>query len=219
MKLFIDTANLEEIKEAHSYGILAGVTTNPSLIAKEKGVKYEDRIREVAEFVKGSISAEVMSEDAEGMIREGLEFHKIAPQVTIKIPMTLEGLKAVKALSEKGIETNVTLIFSVNQALLAALAGATYVSPFIGRLDDIGFNGIDLISDIVTVFRTHNINTKVLAASIRTVQHVTQAALAGADVATVPLKVIRDMVKHPLTDAGLEKFKADWEAAQKLLNQ
>lgn len=219
MKLFIDTANLDEIKEAHSYGILAGVTTNPSLIAKETGIHYEDRIREIAQFVKGSISAEVMSDDTEGMVREGLEFHKIAPQVTVKIPMTLAGMAAVAKLHEQNIDTNVTLVFSVGQALLAARAGATYVSPFIGRLDDIGENGVALIEDIVNVFATHGIETKVLAASIRSVQHVVEAANAGADVATVPLKVIRDLAKHPLTDAGMAKFKADWEESQKHLSK
>lgn len=212
MKFFIDTANLEEIKEAYELGILAGVTTNPSLVAKEKNVSFQDRLREITEVVEGSVSAEVIALDAEGMIREGKELAAIAPNITIKVPMTPDGLKAVHAFSKEGIKTNVTLIFSANQALLAARAGATYVSPFLGRLDDIGHNGLDLISTIAEIFAVHDIKTEIIAASIRHPQHVTDAALRGAHIATVPLKVIQQLFKHPLTDKGIEAFLADWNA-------
>ena len=211
MKFFIDTANLEEIKEAHALGVLAGVTTNPSLVAKEKGVSFHDRLREITALVPGSVSAEVIALDAEGMIREGKELAKIAPNITVKVPMTPEGLKAVHAFSQEGIKTNVTLIFNANQALLAARAGATYVSPFIGRLDDIGQNGLDLIAEIAEIFAIHNIDTEIIAASVRHPQHVTQAALRGAHIATVPYKVILSLCKHPLTDKGIEAFLKDWE--------
>ena len=211
MKFFIDTANIDEIKEAHALGVLAGVTTNPSLVAKEKGVSFHDRLREITALVPGSVSAEVIALDAEGMIREGKELAKIAPNITVKVPMTPEGLKAVHAFSQEGIKTNVTLIFSANQALLAARAGATYVSPFIGRLDDIGQNGLDLIAEIAEIFAIHNIDTEIIAASVRHPQHVTQAALRGAHIATVPYKVILSLCKHPLTDKGIEAFLKDWE--------
>lgn len=211
MEFFIDTANLKEIKEAYSYGIISGVTTNPSLVAKEKNVTFEERLREITEIVPGSVSAEVISLDAEGMIKEGRELATIAPNITIKVPMTPEGLKAVKQLKEEGIKTNVTLIFSANQALLAARAGATYVSPFLGRLDDIGHDGLELISTIAEIFSIHNIDTKIIAASIRHPQHVTEAALRGAHIATVPYKVLMQLFKHPLTDIGIEKFLADWK--------
>ncbi|MED3661358.1 fructose-6-phosphate aldolase [Ureibacillus sp. FSL K6-8385] len=214
MKLFIDTANFEEIKEAHSWGILSGVTTNPSLVAKEEGISFHDRLREIAELVDGSVSGEVISLDAEGMIREGLELSQIAPNITVKLPMTPEGLKACKFLSEKGIKTNVTLVFSANQALLAARAGATYVSPFVGRLDDIGQNGVELISQIAQIFDIHQIETEIIAASIRHPQHVVDVALAGADIATVPFKVLKQMFNHPLTDKGIQQFLADWEKRQ-----
>lgn len=210
MKFFIDTANMEEIKEAYSLGIVAGVTTNPSLVAKEKNVSFEDRLREITELVPGSVSAEVISLEAEGMIKEGRELAKIAPNITIKVPMTPEGLKAVSVFSKEGIKTNVTLIFSANQALLAARAGASYVSPFLGRLDDIGHNGLDLISTISDIFTIHNIETEIIAASIRHPQHVTEAALRGAHIATIPYKVILQLTKHPLTDKGIEAFLADW---------
>jgi transaldolase len=210
MKFFIDTANIDEIKEANALGILAGVTTNPSLVAKEKNVSFHDRLKEITEEVDGSVSAEVISLDAEGMLKEADELAAIAPNITIKVPMTLEGLKAVKALSDKNIKTNVTLIFSANQALLAARAGATYVSPFLGRLDDIGHNGMDLISQVKEIFMIHDIPTEIIAASIRHPMHVTEAALNGADIATVPLNVLKSLVKHPLTDQGIEKFLADW---------
>ncbi|MBM7704078.1 fructose-6-phosphate aldolase [Metabacillus iocasae] len=210
MKFFIDTANLEEIKEAHSLGLLSGVTTNPSLVAKE-GIQFEDRLREITSFVSGSVSAEVIATDAEGMISEGKELAKIAPNITIKVPMTPDGLKAVKVFASEGIQTNVTLIFSANQALLAARAGATYVSPFLGRLDDLGHNGIQLISEIAEIFAIHDISTEIIAASIRHPMHVTEAALNGAHIATIPYQVLMQLFKHPLTDSGIEKFLADWE--------
>ena len=210
MKFFIDTANLNEIKEAHALGILAGVTTNPSLVAKEKDVSFHDRLREITALVPGSVSAEVIALDAEGMIREGKELAEIAPNITVKVPMTPDGLKAVHALTQAGIKTNVTLIFNANQALLAARAGATYVSPFIGRLDDIGQNGLDLIAEIAEIFAIHDIDSEIIAASIRHPQHVTQAALRGAHIATVPYNVILQICKHPLTDKGIEGFLSDW---------
>ena len=211
MKFFIDTANFDEIKEAHSLGIIAGVTTNPSLVAKETNVSFHDRIKEIAELVEGSVSAEVIATDYEGMIREGRELAAISPNVTVKVPMTPDGLKAVNTFKKEGIKTNVTLIFSANQALLAARAGATYVSPFLGRLDDIGQNGIDLIADIAQIFSIHNIETNIIAASIRNPMHITQAALNGADIATVPYNVLMSLFKHPLTDKGIAAFLADWE--------
>lgn len=210
MKFFIDTANLEEIKEAHALGVLAGVTTNPSLVAKEKNVSFHDRIREIAAVVPGSVSAEVIALDAEGMIKEGKELAAIAPNITIKLPMTPDGLKACYALTQEGITTNVTLIFNANQALLAARAGATYVSPFLGRLDDIGQNGLDLISTISDIFTIHGLDTQIIAASIRHPLHVTEAALRGAHIATIPYKVILQLTKHPLTDKGIEAFIQDW---------
>lgn len=214
MKFFIDSANLEDIRAAKALGVLAGVTTNPTLIVKE-GVDFHDRLREITSEVTGSVSAEVIAEDAAGMIEEGLTLAKIAPNITVKIPMTLEGLKAVKVLSEHGIETNVTLIFNPNQALLAARAGATYVSPFIGRLDDIGHDGMELIATIAQILQQFNLPTQIIAASVRHPLHVTEAALHGAHIATVPYKVIEQMVKHPLTSQGLEQFLADWEDAKK----
>ncbi|MGM0779436.1 MAG: fructose-6-phosphate aldolase [Bacillota bacterium] len=210
MKFFIDTANMDEIKEAYALGVVAGVTTNPSLVAKEKNVSFPDRLREITELVPGSVSAEVIALDAEGMIKEGRELAAIAPNITIKVPMTPDGLKAVSAFSKEGIKTNVTLIFSANQALLAARAGATYVSPFLGRLDDIGHNGLDLISTIAEIFAIHDIDTEIIAASIRHPQHVTDAALRGAHIATIPYKVIQQLFNHPLTDKGIEAFLADW---------
>ncbi|GGH71208.1 putative transaldolase [Compostibacillus humi] len=212
MKFFIDTANIEEIRKANALGILAGVTTNPSLVAKEN-VSFHDRLKEITQEVSGSVSAEVISEDAEGMIKEGKELAAIAPNITIKVPMTLEGLKAVKAFSDMNIKTNVTLIFNANQALLAARAGATYVSPFLGRLDDIGHHGMDLIATIAEIFDRHRIDTEIIAASIRHPMHVVDAALHGAHIATIPYKVLEQLVKHPLTDQGIEKFLADWNKA------
>ncbi|GAB3044776.1 fructose-6-phosphate aldolase [Virgibacillus ainsalahensis] len=209
MKFFIDTANIDDIRSANALGILSGVTTNPSLVAKE-GVSFHDRLTEITAEVSGSVSAEVISEDAEGMISEGKELAAIAPNITVKVPMTLEGLKAVKALSELNIKTNVTLIFNANQALLAARAGASYVSPFLGRLDDIGQNGMDLIATIAEMFDRHGIKSEIIAASIRHPLHVTDAALNGAHIATIPYNVLEKLVKHPLTDQGIEKFLADW---------
>ncbi len=209
MKIFIDTANVDEIKSAARLGILSGVTTNPSLIAKE-GKKFEDVIKEITEIVDGPISAEVLSPIAEGMISEAKELAKIHPNIVIKIPVCAEGLVAVKELSALGIKTNVTLIFSAAQALLAAKAGATYVSPFIGRLDDIADNGSELIEDIADIFAIHGIETEIIAASIRGPQDAIRAAKAGSHISTIPYKVILQMISHPLTDKGIEKFNADW---------
>ncbi len=214
MKLFIDTANIEEIKEVNEWGVISGVTTNPSLIAKE-GRDFKEVIYEIVSIVDGPVSAEVISTDKDGMVEEARELAKIHPSIVIKIPMTKEGLKAVKVLSKEGIKTNVTLIFSANQALLAAKAGATYVSPFLGRLDDIGNEGMDIIYDIVEIFSIHGIDTEVIAASIRHPIHVLEAAKAGAHIATIPYKVFTQMVNHPLTDIGIERFLKDWEGLNK----
>ncbi len=216
MKLFLDTANLAEIKEATALGVIEGVTTNPSLVAKE-GRQMQTVIKEIATINKGPISAEVISVQAGQMVAEGKQLAALADNVVIKIPMTLEGLKATAELSSLGIKTNVTLVFSVNQALLAARAGATYVSPFVGRLDDIDSDGIALVAQIVELFALHDLPTQVIAASIRHPLHVSQAALVGAHIATVPYKVLLDIAKHPLTQSGLEKFLADWEQASKQL--
>lgn len=213
MRFFIDTANIRDIKEANDLGILAGVTTNPSLVAKE-GVDFHERIREICNVTEGPVSAEVISLQAEEMIAEGKELASIAPNVVVKVPMTADGLKAVKAFKEMGIRTNVTLIFSPTQALLAARAGATYVSPFLGRLDDIGHNGLDLIQQIADMFAVHQIETEIIAASVRHPIHVTEAALRGAHIATIPANVIYQLMKHPLTDQGIEKFLEDWNNAQ-----
>lgn len=213
MKFFIDSANIDEIRGINELGVLAGVTTNPTLVAKE-GVDFHDRLREIVKEVSTSVSAEVIAEDAEGMIREGKELAAIAPNITVKIPMTLEGLKAVKALSDLNIETNVTLIFNANQALLAARAGATYVSPFLGRLDDIGHDGMELVATISDIFMNFDIPTKIIAASIRHPLHVIDAALNGAHIATVPFKVLGQLVQHPLTDRGIEQFLSDWKETQ-----
>ena len=210
MKFFIDTANIDEIREAYSLGLLAGVTTNPSLVAKEGNVSFHDRLKEITDLVPGSVSAEVIALDAEGMIKEGKELAQIAPNITVKVPMTPDGLKAVHALSQEGIKTNVTLIFNANQALLAARAGASYVSPFLGRLDDIGQEGLDLVSTIAEIFAVHGIETEIIAASIRHPMHVQEAALRGAHIATIPFKVLMSLTKHPLTDKGIESFLKDW---------
>ena len=214
MKIFIDTANLDQIKEVNSWGILDGVTTNPTLVAKE-GCDFKSRIEEIAKIVDGPISAEAVSMDAEGMIKEARELSKIHKNIVVKIPMTGEGLKAVKVLSKEGVKTNVTLVFSPNQALMAAKAGATYVSPFVGRLDDISHNGMDLVRDIVAIYKTHGYKAQVIAASIRHPVHVTEAALAGAHVVTVPFDVLKKMLKHNLTDEGIQKFLKDWEKVPK----
>ena len=212
MRLFIDTANVEDIRRANDMGVICGVTTNPSLIAKE-GRDFNEVIKEIAAIVDGPISGEVKATtvDAEGMIREGREIAAIHPNMVVKIPMTAEGLKAVKVLSREGIRTNVTLIFSANQALLAARAGAAYVSPFLGRLDDISMTGVELIRDIVQIFDNYDLETEIICASVRNPIHVTDCALAGAHIATVPYAVIEQMIKHPLTDAGIAKYQADYE--------
>ncbi|HAK0907996.1 TPA: fructose-6-phosphate aldolase [Listeria monocytogenes] len=214
MRFFIDTANVEEIKKANRMGFIAGVTTNPSLVAKE-GRDFNEVIQEIASIVDGPISGEVVSLEADEMIAEGRVIAKIHPNMVVKIPMTGEGLAAVKVLTEEGIKTNVTLVFSATQALLAARAGATYVSPFLGRLDDIGDDGLVLIRDIADIFEIHGIPTEIISASVRHPIHVIECAKAGADIATVPFKVFEQMLKHPLTDSGIDKFLADWEAAKK----
>jgi len=213
MKLFIDTANVEEIRKASEWGVLSGVTTNPSLIAKE-GRDLLEVIQEITSIVDGPISAEVISLKAEEMIEEGEKFAKLSENIVIKVPMTTEGLKAVHAFSKQGIKTNVTLVFSANQALMAARAGATFVSPFVGRLDDISFDGLTLIRDIREIFDVHGITTEIIAASIRHPMHALESAKAGSDIATIPFKVLEQMTKHPLTDSGIEKFLADWNKAQ-----
>lgn len=217
MKLFIDTANIEQICLANDLGVISGVTTNPSLMAKE-GKDPIEVIKTITGIVDGPISAEVISMEVEGMVSEAKELVKIHRNIVIKIPMTLEGLKAVKILSHHGIKTNVTLIFSPAQALLAARAGASYVSPFLGRLDDIGNNGMKLIEEIVCIFNTHQIPTEIIAASIRHPNHVIQAAQLGAHIATVPLSVIEQMTKHPLTDLGIQAFLKDWDSLEKKLD-
>lgn len=211
MKFFIDTANLDEIREANELGLIDGVTTNPSLVAKEGDVDFAERIAAICEIVKGDVSAEVTSLDAEGMLREGRELAKIADNVVIKCPLTLEGLKATRVFRSEGTKVNVTLCFSAAQALLAAKAGASYISPFIGRLDDIGQDGMQLIRDIVQIYDNYGFATEVLAASIRHPMHIVDCSLAGADVATIPFKVIKQLVQHPLTDKGLDSFLADWK--------
>ena len=211
MKFFIDTANISEIKRINEWGILDGVTTNPSLIAKESGRRFEEIIEEICGIVDGPISAEVIALDAPTMIKEGRELAKIHKNVVVKVPLTAEGLKATHAFKAEGIHTNVTLCFSATQGLMAAKAGATYVSPFIGRLDDINMVGMDLIEELVAIFATHELDTNVLAASIRSPRHVTDAALAGAQVATIPTKIFDQMLAHPLTDKGIEGFLADWK--------
>ncbi|NLK22398.1 MAG: fructose-6-phosphate aldolase [Epulopiscium sp.] len=214
MKIFIDTANVEDIKKANDMGVICGVTTNPSLIAKE-GRDFVEVVKEITTIVDGPISAEVISLKADEMIKEARELVKIHKNIIIKIPMTIEGLKAVKILTEENIKTNVTLIFSATQALLAARAGATYVSPFLGRLDDIGNEGMNLIEEIVEIFSIHDIHTEIIAASIRNPIHVIQAARIGAHIATIPYNVIEQMTKHPLTDLGVERFLKDWEGVPK----
>ncbi len=213
MRFFIDTANVDDIRKANDMGVICGVTTNPSLIANE-GRKFEEVIREIASIVDGPISGEVKATttDAEGMIREGREIAKLHPNMVVKIPMTVEGLKAVKVLAAEGIKTNVTLIFTANQALLAARAGAAYVSPFLGRLDDISVRGVELVEEIAEIFAVAGIETEIIAASVRNPMHITDCALAGADIATVPYKVIEQMTHHPLTDAGIRKFQEDYRA-------
>lgn len=214
MKLFIDTANVDDIRWANDLGVICGVTTNPSLIAKE-GRVFEEVVKEITTIVDGPISAEVISLEADKMVEEALPLAAIHKNIVIKLPMCEEGLKACKILTEKGIKTNVTLIFSAAQAMLAANAGATYVSPFLGRLDDIGMEGMNLIEEIVDIFNAQGISTEIIAASIRNPIHVTTCARLGCDIATVPANVIRQMVKHPLTDIGIQRFLKDWEGAKK----
>ena len=210
MKIFIDTANVNEIREANSWGVISGVTTNPSLIAKE-GRDFKEVVKEITSIVDGPISAEVISLNHEGMVKEARELSKIHKNIIVKIPMTIEGLKAVNILSKEGIKTNVTLIFSSAQALLAAKAGASYVSPFVGRIDDVGSEGMELINEITQIFNNYDIKTEIIAASIRSPLHVINAAIAGADIATIPYKVLVQMTKHPLTDIGIERFLEDWK--------
>lgn len=210
MKIFIDTANIDEIKKANEWGVIDGVTTNPTLVARE-GKDFRTVINEILDVVDGPISVEVISTDAEEMVREALETSKWSENVVVKVPMIPEGLKAIKILSDKGIKTNATLIFSVNQALLAAKAGATYVSPFIGRLDDLGQDGMQMVRDLVTIYNLYDIKTEIIVASIRSPMHVMESAKAGAHVATIPFGVIEKMFKHPLTDSGLESFLSDWK--------
>lgn len=214
MKFFIDTANIDEIKRGVELGMVDGVTTNPSLVAKETK-PFEEILKEICDLVDGPVSAEVVSLDAEGMLTEARELVKIADNIVIKVPMIVEGLKAVNKMTEEGIKTNVTLVFSAAQALLAAKAGATFVSPFVGRLDDIGNQGMDLISDIVSIYDNYGYQSEVIVASVRNPLHVLDSALIGADIATIPLKVIEQLAKHPLTDKGMEQFLADWEKRTK----
>ncbi|HMO80107.1 MAG TPA: fructose-6-phosphate aldolase [Pyrinomonadaceae bacterium] len=211
MKFFVDTANLDEIREANELGMIDGVTTNPSLVAKEGDVDFKEHIAKICEMVKGDVSAEVTALDTEGMLEQGRELAKIASNVVVKCPLTLDGLKATRILTDEGTGVNVTLCFNAAQAILAAKAGARYISPFIGRLDDIATNGMQLIADIVQIYENYDFDTQVLAASIRHPMHIVESALVGADVATVPFKVIKQLVKHPLTDKGLDAFLEDWK--------
>ena len=213
MKFFLDTANIDEIRDAADYGLIDGVTTNPSLVAKEKR-NFKEVLREIAGIVNGPISAEVLSTDSEGMVREAHDLAGVHENIVIKIPMTKAGMKALKQLHGEGIRTNVTLIFSANQALVAARLGATYVSPFVGRLDDVSEVGMDLIADLVQIFANYSFSTQILVASCRHPLHIREAALLGADVVTLPYKVLMQLLHHPLTDAGLERFMKDWEAVR-----
>jgi len=216
MKFFIDTANLDEIKEANELGLIDGVTTNPSLVAKEGKVDFKKRIAEICEIIKGDVSAEVTALDTKGMLKEGRELAKIAPNVVVKCPLNWDGLKATRIFRDEGTKVNVTLCFSASQALLAAKAGASYISPFIGRLDDVSENGMQLIHDIVQIYDNYGFETEVLAASIRHPLHIVDCALAGADVATVPFKVLKQLVQHPLTDKGLTAFLDDWKKSGRI---
>ncbi len=218
MKFFIDTANVEEVREAHLLGVIDGVTTNPSLIAKE-GKEFEPLVREICNILDGPVSVEVVADDFEGMVVEGRELAALHPNIVVKIPMTAEGLKAVKRLGEDEVKTNVTLVFSASQALLAAKAGASYVSPFIGRLDDVSHTGMNLVEEILTIFGNYDFPTEVIVASIRHPLHVVEAALVGADIATIPFRVIQQLLKHPLTDIGIERFLRDWRSVRDTLPQ
>lgn len=210
MKFFIDTANIDEIKDAHAMGMVDGVTTNPSLIAKEAG-EFTDIIREICSIVEGPVSAEVISLDYDGMVKEARELAKIADNIVVKIPMTVDGLKAVRTLTNEGIKTNVTLIFSATQALMAAKAGATYASPFVGRIDDLALDGMNLIEEIAEIYSNYMFDTQIIVASVRNPLHVLSSALIGADIATIPHKVLSALASHPLTDRGIESFMADWK--------
>jgi len=211
LRLFLDTANIDEIREAASWGVISGVTTNPTLVAREQGRTFEEILSAITAVVRGPVSAEAVSLEAPAMIAEARRLAKLASNIVVKIPMTVEGLKAVKVLAGEGVRTNVTLVFSANQALLAALAGASYVSPFVGRLDDAGHDGMQVVRDTAQIFEMHGLDTEIIAASIRHPLHVIEAAKAGADIATVPMKVLQAMVRHPLTDRGIEAFLEDWK--------
>jgi transaldolase len=213
MKIFLDTAGIEEIRAAARWGVLDGVTTNPSLFARVGG-SYDEILKRICEITPGPVSAEVVADDVDGMLREGRHFAKLASNIVVKVPMSEEGLEAIARLADEGIKTNCTLLFSANQGLLAAKAGAALLSPFVGRLDDIDHDGMDVVRELVAIVDGYELGTEVLAASIRHPRHVTEAALAGAHIATVPLKVLTQMIHHPLTDAGILRFRADWEAAQ-----
>ena len=215
MKIFLDTADIEEIRIAQRWGVLDGVTTNPSLFAKTSGSTYEEILQEVCKITPGPVSAEVVADDVDGMLEEGRAFAKLAPNIVVKVPMSEEGLEAISTFADEGIKTNCTLIFSTNQGLLAAKAGASLISPFVGRLDDINQDGMVIIRELAEIFALHDIESEVLAASIRNPLHMTQAALAGSHIATLPFKVLQQMVHHPLTDKGITQFKADWEKARK----
>src|SRR5689334_6573858 len=214
MKIFLDTADIDEIRTVARWGVLDGVTTNPTLFAKTTGKSYEEVLKEICTITSGPVSAEVVAEDVEGMLTEGRAFAKLAPNIVVKVPMSEEGLEAISRFADEGIKTNCTLIFTANQGLLAAKAGASLLSPFVGRLDDINQDGMGVVRELVAIVEIHRLQTEVLAASIRSPRHMTEAALAGAHVATVPLKVLTQMVHHPLTDKGIVQFRRDWEAAQ-----
>ena len=214
MKIFLDTADINEIRTVARWGVLDGVTTNPTLFAKTSGSTYEEVLKEICTITSGPVSAEVVAEDVEGMLREGRAFAKLAPNIVVKVPMSEEGLEAISTFADEGIKTNCTLIFTANQGLLAAKAGASLISPFVGRLDDINQDGMIVIRELAEIFAIHEIDSEVLAASIRNPLHMTQAAMAGAHIATVPFKIVQQMVHHPLTDKGIVQFKADWEKAR-----
>ncbi len=216
MKIFLDTADIDEIRQVARWGVLDGVTTNPSLFAKTSGRSYEDLLKEICTITSGPVSAEVVAADVEGMLSEGREFAKLAPNIVVKVPMSEEGLEAINQFAEEGIKTNCTLIFTANQGLLAAKAGASLLSPFVGRLDDINQDGLIVIRELAEIVAIHELDTEVLAASIRTPYHMTQSALAGAHVATLPFKVLQQMVHHPLTDKGIVQFRSDWDKAREL---
>ena len=217
MKIFLDTADIDEIRTAARWGVLDGVTTNPTLYAKVGGASYDAILQEICKLTPGPVSAEVVAEEVDGMLEEGRHFAKLAPNIVVKVPMSEEGLEAISRFAEEGIKTNCTLVFSSNQGLLAAKAGASLISPFVGRLDDINQDGMIVVRELVEMFAVHGIESEVLAASIRHPQHVTQAALAGADIATLPFKVLQQMVRHPLTDKGIVQFRKDWENARAAL--